>query len=120
MESVELFDFQKLIVYQRIRSLNKEILPLIYNDLAKKLPFLADQLKRATKSIALNLAEGVGRTSPADKRRFYVMSRSSLYECVASLDIFLDLEIIDQRQYDELIKRYTEVSKMLYGLQKKT
>jgi hypothetical protein len=43
--------------------------------LARKLggPF-RDQLERASLSIVLNLAEGVGRTQPADKARYYAIS----------------------------------------------
>jgi four helix bundle protein len=37
-----------------------------------KLPsFLKDQLLRASSSVALTLAEGSGKRTPADQRRFY-------------------------------------------------
>ena len=36
---------------------------------------LRDQLDRASISIVLNIAEGGGRRSPADKGRFYAMAR---------------------------------------------
>jgi four helix bundle protein len=56
--------------------------------LARKLggPF-RDQLERASLSIVLNLAEGVGRTQPADKARYYAMSRGSASECAALVDV---------------------------------
>ena len=41
----------------------------------KKLPFgLQGQLQRASSSVALNLAEGWGRATPADRRRFFQMA----------------------------------------------
>jgi four helix bundle protein len=46
-----------------------------------------DQLERASLSIVLNLAEGVGRTQPADKARYYAMSRGSASECAALVDV---------------------------------
>ena len=45
-----------------------------------------DQLERASLSILLNLAEGVGRTQPADKARYYAISRGSASECAALVD----------------------------------
>ena len=45
-----------------------------------------DQLERASLSLLLNLAEGVARTQPADKARFYAISRGSASECAALLD----------------------------------
>ena len=46
---------------------------------------LRDQLERASQSIALNLAEGYGRGSVADQKRFYQISMGSLRECQAIL-----------------------------------
>ncbi len=48
---------------------------------------LADQLGRAAASIVLNIAEGAGEFSQADKRRFYRMARRSAAECAAALDL---------------------------------
>ena len=48
---------------------------------------LKEQLSRAASSIVLNLAEGYGRFSPADQKRFYYIAMGSLRECQAILDI---------------------------------
>ena len=50
---------------------------------------LRDQLDRASVSIVLNIAEGAGRFSPADKARFYAIARGSATECAAIVDIAL-------------------------------
>ena len=53
-----------------------------------KLPtHLQDQLDRAASSIALNLAEGAGRFSRNDQKRFFHIAFGSLRECQAILDI---------------------------------
>ena len=54
--------------------------------LALALPsHLKDQLRRAASSITLNLAEGSGKTTYADQRRFYAIAMGSLRECQAVL-----------------------------------
>ena len=48
---------------------------------------LKEQLNRAAASIALNLAEGRGRASVADQKRFFTMAHASLRECQAILTL---------------------------------
>jgi four helix bundle protein len=57
---------------------------------------LADQLTRASTSIVLNLAEGAGKVSRADKRRYYLTARGSATESAALLDVGLRLALIDE------------------------
>ena len=49
------------------------------NEVIERLPrgrgHLRDQLTRASTSIVLNLAEGAGKVSKADKRRYYLTAR---------------------------------------------
>jgi four helix bundle protein len=55
---------------------------------------LRDQLRRASASCVLNIAEGSGRRSRADKRQFYGIARGSAAECAAILDILLVQELV--------------------------
>ena len=50
---------------------------------------LRDQLDRASLSIVLNIAEGVGRFSPGEHAHFLGIARGSATECAAILDIAL-------------------------------
>ncbi len=50
---------------------------------------LGDQITRASRSVALNIAEGSGERSPKDKRRFLRMARRSGTECAAALDLMV-------------------------------
>ena len=54
---------------------------------------LADQLKRAAWSIPLNIAEGCGKNTIKDKKRFYAIARGSAMECGAIIDVCRVLEI---------------------------
>ncbi len=60
-------------------------------DIAEALPRgkgnLADQLQRASSSITLNIAEGAGEFSGAEKARFYRIAKRSATECAAILDV---------------------------------
>jgi len=48
---------------------------------------LRDQWKRAAMSISLNIAEGAGKPSIADRARYHAIARGSAMECGALLDI---------------------------------
>ena len=81
------FDFERLDVYQK----SQEFMGSIFR-VTRSLPreyqySLADQLRRAGDSIALNLAEGAGRWAPREKAHFYAIALGSSAECGAILTI---------------------------------
>lgn len=49
--------------------------------------FLGDQLRRAAASVTLNFAEGCGKRSLRDRRRFFDTAKGSIYEVAAVLDV---------------------------------
>ncbi len=57
---------------------------------------LADQFTRASMSVVLNIAEGAGKTSKPDKRRFYLTARGSATESAALLDVCMRLKLLDE------------------------
>jgi four helix bundle protein len=108
-----MFDFEKLEIYKRSKLLNYSLRKFMIEvnlDSATRY-----QLRRASLSIVLNIAEGSGRRSKSDKRHFFVMSRGSLFECVAILDILKDEEVLNTDDFT-LYYRHSEIlSKMLLG-----
>jgi four helix bundle protein len=86
-------NFRELIVYQHA----VQVLP-IAAEMASALPqvhsSLADQLRRASVSIPLNIAEGSGKTTRPDQRRFYAIARGSAMECGAIVDACLVLKLV--------------------------
>lgn len=53
--------------------------------------YLRDQLMRASSSVVLNIAEGSGKLTFADKRRFYSIALGSLRESMAALELRGDI-----------------------------
>ena len=88
------FEHERLDVYRA----SIELLALA-DTIAGALPrgraYLADQLRRASTSIAFNIAEGAGEFAPADKARFYRMARRSATESAAILDACRTLTLAD-------------------------
>ncbi len=67
-----------------------------------KLPrHLKDQMDRASSSVCLNLAEGSGKRTLKDKRKFYSISLGSLRECQSILDLSnnIDPQLIELADY---------------------
>ncbi len=110
-----MFDFEKLEVNAKIEETNKDLLNLLFSNRSID-QFISIQLKRSCISVALNLAEGVGRMTPADKRHFYVMARGSVNESVALLKIMKDQNWIPKEDFQNLYDNYESISKMLLGM----
>ena len=80
-----MFDHEKLRVYQEALQFAASVESILQQ--AKKSASLYDQLDRARTSVLLNIAEGNGRYTAADRCRFFDMARGSTLECAACLDL---------------------------------
>jgi four helix bundle protein len=79
-------DHEKLDVYR----LALEFLALamkILDDIPRHRRELRSQLERAAMSVPLNIAEGCGKPTPADRARYHAIARGSALECGALLDV---------------------------------
>ncbi|MDD4178680.1 MAG: four helix bundle protein [Candidatus Margulisbacteria bacterium] len=110
------FDFEKFPVYRLSLEYVREAEELLIQLDLPKNSRIADQLSRASLSISLNIAEGAGRYSKADKKHFYITARGSVFECVAILDVLLTKGKIDQSIHSKQYAILEELSKMLSGL----
>ena len=77
---------------------------------------LRDQLCRAATSIPTNIAEGMGRDSRPDFRKFLVIARGSVEETRYLLLLARDLGYVEADNHSTLEARYSEISRMLNGL----
>jgi len=109
-----MFDFQKLEVYKKAKQFHvgcKQI--IIANQLDK---YVIDQLGRASFSIPLNIAEGSGKFSKADRKNYFTTSRASVFECVAILDILSDEEKISKEKFEQMLEDADELSRVLFAM----
>jgi four helix bundle protein len=79
---------------------------------------LADQIRRASKSICGNIAEGYGkrRRSKAEFKRYPLMAIGSADEMQVWVRYCADLEYIDQKRCMQWRNEYREIARMLQGL----
>ncbi len=111
------FDHERLDVYQLALDF------LVFADeIVEQLPrgrgHLADQLFRAATSIVLNIAEGAGKFSKPDKRRYYLSSTGSATECAAILDVCLRLRLLAPDRHTDGKKVLERIASMLIKLSK--
>jgi four helix bundle protein len=113
-----MFDFEKLVVYQRSKTFHLEITRwLVSNQVVDSVT--RDQLRRASLTIALNIAEGSGRFSQKDRGNFFVVARSSVFEVAAIFDILKDASRIAQPDFEKFYLEADELSRILFTLIKK-
>ena len=90
------------------------------NEVIERLPrgrgHLADQLTRASTSVVLNLAEGAGKLSKADKRRDYLTARGSATESAALLDVCLRLRLMGDEWYALSPSRHVDCTRATSSL----
>ncbi len=108
--------FAKLDVYQKALKFAKKVYEFC-NSLPKEEQFgLISQLKRATTSIVLNIAEGAGAGSNMEFKRFLRMSLRSGYEVNSIFDIIDALEYGKLDIINDLRKDLDEILAMIAGL----
>ena len=111
--------YQKLKVYQLAYKSAIEIFHL-----SKKFPknetySLTDQIRRASRSICVNIAEGYRkRIYPKHFKSKMTDADSECSETMVWLDFSKDCNYITKEEYDNLIKTYEEVGKMLGNMVK--
>ncbi len=110
-----MFDFEKLIAYQKALKFNALIQNQLINVFEPE-KTVRYQLSRASLSVMLNIAEGSGRFSPRDKRNFYIIARGSVFECVAICDYLAQDGLISVDIHREVYAQAEEISKMLFSL----
>jgi len=110
------FGFEDLKTWQKAHQLmldvHQKLVPLLPRD--EKFN-LADQIRRSSKSIGANIAEGYGRYYYLDNVRFCYQARGSLDETIDHLRVARDLQYCPNDLYLDLRAQADEIRLMLNG-----
>ncbi len=74
------------------------------------------QLDRARTSIVLNIPEGNGRFTSADRCKFFDIARGSGLECAGCLDLLFFKKLLSQEELDEGKTLLKDIVSLLVGL----
>ena len=70
-------------------------------------------------SVMLNIAESSGRFTKPDQRHMFVISRSSIFESMALIEILKDDKVLSDEEFNYYYERYKTLSIMIYKMIKK-
>ena len=114
-----MFLFEKLDVYQLSPAFHRKLIGLMKGKSSHGNFYLTDQLKRASLSITLNIAEGNGRYHKKDRNKFFYFARGSAFECVPLLTLCQENGMIGNKEVGVLREELERISKMISGLIRK-
>jgi len=111
------FDHERLDVYQEAIAFCGWVGDLL-NEIAAKAA-AKDQLDRASTSLPLNIAEGNGKFSDADRSRFLEIARGSALECAACLDVLAVRKLVATERIVPAKEQLVYIVNMLMGMLKR-
>jgi len=106
--------FKEMQIYARSKELLKQVYQVTEKYPEREKYNVISQLRRSILSIPLNIAEGYGRQSKEEFKRFLKISLGSSNEVEALLEISKELSYITQEEYKTLSKENEEIGKMIY------
>lgn len=107
-----MIDLSKLKIYNLAKEVGREAYN-IANGLPNEEYKLKSQLKSAAISIGANIAEGAGRSTKADFRRFLFISLGSLNETKHYAELIQDTNMLSSEEIITLQEKLVELSKMI-------
>jgi len=111
-----MIDFKDLDVWKKSHELTLKIYEVTKSYPADELYGLTSQIRRASYSIPMNIAEGKGSLFKKEYIRFLGIARGSALELEYQLILSKDLGYITEDEYKMLDFNLKEIHKMLNGL----
>ena len=109
-------DFRNLEVWQRAYGLALDVYRASRQFPREEIYSLTSQVRRCSISIPSNIAEGCGRQTDADFKRFLHIAMGSAAELECQLMLIRDLKLIDIPTSDQLLNEVAVTRKMLNAL----
>lgn len=108
--------FKDLKVWQKAMEISVEVYKRTADFPQSEMFGLTGQIRRASNSISLNIAEGHGRKSTKSYINFLSISLGSLAELESGLILSTQLEFANESEYHQLYHLIAEENKMLCSL----
>jgi four helix bundle protein len=112
-------NFYDLPVWQESRKLVLDIYKITIKFPKEETYGLISQIRRASMSVAANIAEGFGRFHYKDKIKFYLQARGSLIEVQNYIFLSQDLKYIDKEAARVIFKKCNDIQFQLNSIIKK-
>lgn len=113
-----IYSFEKLSVWEDIRTLNKMVYSLTASFPDQEKFGLVSQLRRASISIGSNLAEGSTHSGSKDQAHFYQIAYSSIIELLSQFIVSNELNLISTDNYNQVRNQIEKISYKLNSLRK--
>jgi four helix bundle protein len=105
--------FREIKVWQKAMNLVTKLYKNTRSFPHEELFGLTSQMRRCAVSIPSNIAEGFGRKSANEFKRFLQISMGSLFELQTQLEISKNLDFLTESEYNELYQDSREIEIML-------
>ena len=113
------YSFEKLEVWKESRLLTKLIYKLSTQFPQSEMYGLTSQIRRASISISLNIAEGSARPTVNDQAKFYKDAYGSLMEVLSALIIASDIDYMNETEINSTYRPIiNKISNQLNALRK--
>jgi four helix bundle protein len=109
-------DFKKLVVWELSHLVTLDVYKATKLFPKEELFALTSQIRRAAYSVPLNLAEGCGRFTQADKAHFFQIAFGSLQELEYSIILSKDLGYLNEVEFEKLNIKINEIKQKLISL----
>ncbi|SRR5258708_16086732 len=113
-----MFNFEKLDVWKKAVAFADQVYVVTRNFPSDERFGLTNQMRRASVSIASNIAEGTSRSSAADYARFIEIAVGSTFEAINQAFIAQKQGFLSATDFKELYGSADEIVRMLSGLKK--
>ena len=106
-------NYSELLVWQKSHCLTLKVYSVSSSFPKEEMYGLTSQMRRSSSSIPTNIAEGCGRNSNAEMKRFLIISSGSSSELEYQLLLVKDLKYINDIVYKKLSEAVVEIRKMI-------
>lgn len=110
------FNFEDLDAWKIALDFTEKIYVITRDFPKEEIYGITSQLRRASLSIALNIAEGKGRYSNKEMKQFLFVARGSLYETITLMKMCLKLKYLSEEKYRVLIVECEKIQSKIGGL----